>query len=317
MAGARRRVAIKAEVAALKIGWSRQETDLPLKATSFPGDPRAAVAAVALAIAVSATYAPVMAKLVHDWWSIPDYSHGLICAPLALWLAWRRREELAKTPLAPRGAAFLGILASTMLLLLGTLSAELFLTRISCLVFMASTVVFVAGWRHLRILAFPFVLLLMSVPIPAIILTRVTLPLQFAASSMAETALSGVGVPVLREGNVLVLPNATLQVAEACSGIRSLVSLMTMALVIARFSDRRWPARVAMVLAGIPLAIALNGLRVAITAAATYAFGPVALEGIIHEGLGGLMFVLALAILVAWARGIARCGRVLTLEPVI
>jgi exosortase len=275
------------------------------------------VAAAALGIAVSVTYAPVLTKLVHDWWSIPDYSHGLICAPLALWLAWSRREELTRTPLAPRGAAFLGIVASTLLLLLGTLSAELFLTRISCLVFMASTVVFVAGWRHLRILAFPFVLLLMSVPIPAIILTRVTLPLQFVASSMAETALTGVGIPVLREGNVLVLPNATLQVAEACSGIRSLVSLMTMALVIARFSDRRWTARVAIVLAGIPLAVAVNGLRVAITAAATYAFGPVALEGIIHEALGGLMFLLALAILVAWARGISRCGRVLTLQPVI
>jgi exosortase len=263
------------------------------------------------------TYAPVLIKLAHDWWSIPDYSHGLICAPLALGLAWSRREELRQTPLAPRGAAFLGILASTMLLLLGTLGAELFLTRIACLVFMASTVVFIAGWRHLRILAFPFVLLLMSVPIPAIILTRFTLPLQFAASSMADTALTGVGIPVLREGNVLVLPNATLQVAEACSGIRSLVSLMTMALVIARFADRRWTARVAIVLAGIPLAIAVNGLRVAITAATTYAFGPVVLEGIVHEALGFLMFLLALVILVAWARGIARCGRMLTLEPVL
>jgi exosortase len=283
----------------------------------MPRTSRSAIAAAALAITASVTYAPVLVKIVHDWWVIPDYSHGLICAPLALGLAWSRRKELRQTRPAPRGVAFLGILASMVLLVLGTLGAELFLTRISCLVFMASTVVFVAGWRHLRILAFPLVLLLMSVPIPAIILTRFTLPLQFAASSMAETALTGVGIPVLREGNVLVLPNATLQVAEACSGIRSLVSLMTIALVIARFADRRWTARVAIVLAGIPLAVAVNGLRVAITAATTYAFGPVVLEGIVHEALGFLMFLLALVILVAWARGITRCGRTLTLEPVL
>ena len=180
---------------------------------------------------------------------------------------------------------------------------------------MAYTVVFVAGWRHIRIFLFPFALLLMAVPIPAIVMTRITLPLQFAASSMAETAVTGVGIPVLREGNVLVLPNATLQVADACSGIRSLVSLMAMALVIARFADGRWAARVAIVLAAVPVAIAVNGLRVAITAAATYSVGPVALEGIVHEGLGWLMFLVALVLLAACARGIGRCRRVLSLEP--
>jgi exosortase len=292
------------------------DNNLLLKARTFPRTSPLYWAAAGLAITASLTYGPVLTKLAHDWWTVPDYAHGLICAPLALALAWRRREELRHTPLAPRGAAFLGILASTLLLLLGTLSAELFLTRISFLVFMASSVVFVAGWRHLRILAFPCVLLLMSVPIPAIILTRVTLPLQLVASSMAETALTAGGIPVLREGNVLVLPNATLQVAEACSGLRSLVSLMTMALLIARRADRRWTARAAIVLAGIPLAVAVNGLRVTITAATTYAFGPVALGGIVHGGLGWLMFLLALVILAAWARGITRWRRVLVLEPV-
>ena len=276
---------------------------------------RPVIAATVLAIAVSIVYGPVLAKMAHDWWAIADYSHGLVCVPFAMWLAWTRREELTQTPAAPQSAAFLGILAAVVLLLLGTLGAELFLTRISFLLLVVSTVVFVAGWRHLRILLFPFALLLMSVPLPAIVLTRITLPLQFAASSMAETAVTGVGIPVLREGNVLVLPNATLQVADACSGIRSLVSLITMALVIARFADRRWAARVAIVLAAVPVAIAVNGLRVAITAAATYSVGPVVLEGIVHEGLGWLMFLVALVLLAACARGIARCRRVLSLEP--
>jgi len=108
-----------------------------------------------------------------------------------------------------------------------------------------------------------------------------------------------------------------LQVAEACSGLKSLVSLMTMALLIARRADRRWTARLAVVIVAIPLAVAVNGLRVAIRAAATYGFGPLALEGIIHEGLGWLMFLVALLILAGWARGVARCRRVLKVDPVL
>jgi exosortase len=287
---------------------------VPFSGARLPSVPRRVAATAGLVVAASLVYGPVLAKMVRDWWFIPDYSHGLICAPLALGFAWSRREELRRTPPAPRSAALLGVVAALALLLLGTLGAELFLTRISFLLFVASTLVFVAGWRHLRILIFPFALLLVSVPIPAILMTRITLPLQFAASSMAETVLTGVGIPVLREGNVLVLPNATLQVAEACSGIRSLVSLMTMALVIARFADHRWYARVAIVLAGVPVAIAVNGLRVAITSVATYSFGPKVLEGIIHEAMGWLMFLLALGLLAACARAVAMMHRRLTFE---
>lgn len=292
----------------------RKDKGMPLGGGRLPRTTRLAVATLGLTIAALVVYGPVVAKMARDWWSIADYSHGLVCAPLALWLAWNRREELHQTPPAPRPAAFLGIVAALVLLLLGTLGAELFLTRLSFLLFVASTVVFVAGWRHLRILVFPLALLVLAVPIPAIVMTRLTLPLQFAASSMAETALTGVGIPVLREGNVLVLPNATLQVADACSGIRSLVSLMTMALVIARFADPRWIARVAIVLAGVPVAIAVNGLRVAITSAAAYSFGPVVLEGIVHEALGWVMFLVAALMLAACAHGIARGRRVPTLE---
>jgi len=289
---------------------------MPPSGGRFPHTTRRTAALAGLVIAAAFVYGPVIAKLARDWWLVADDSHGLICAPLALGLAWSRRHELRGTPLAPDSTAMLGVAAAIGLLLLGTLGAELFLTRLSFLLFMASTVIFVAGWRHVRILLFPFVLLLVSVPIPAILITRITLPLQFVASGMAESALTAVGIPVLREGNVLILPNATLQVAEACSGIRSLVSLLTMALVIARFTDDRVAARTAIVLAGVPVAIAVNGLRVAITSVATYSFGPVVAEGLVHELLGGLMFLVALMLLIAWAQGVARLSRRLNLEAV-
>jgi exosortase len=277
--------------------------------------PNAAI--TGLLVVASVTYGPVLAKLVSDWWSIGDYSHGLICAPMAIAIGWGRRAELQEAPQAPHSVGYLGVVGAVLLLLLGTLGAELFLTRISFLLFLASAVVFIAGWRHLRILLFPLALLLVAVPIPAIVLTRVTLPLQFAASTTAEMALNAVNIPVLREGNVLVLPNATLQVAEACSGIRSLMALMTIGLVIARFAESRWLARIAILLAAVPVAVLVNALRVAVTAAATYAFGPVALVGVVHEALGGVMFLLALVLIAASARGIAQCRRTFTPEPVV
>ena len=263
-----------------------------------------AAAWTALIAATTAVYAPVVTKLVADWWSDPDYSHGLLCAPLAVGIAVARRTELARLAAAPSAIGLAGAGAAMAALGLGILGAELFLTRISLLLFIASTILYVFGWRHLRVLAFPLALLLLSIPIPAIVTTRFTLPLQFAASAMAETSLGTLGIPVLRDGNVLVLPNATLQVAEACSGIRSLVSLIVLALVIARFSERRAPARTAIVCAALPVAVLVNGVRVTVTAAATYWYGTAAAEGVAHEAVGLLAFAVAFTMLLGCARAV-------------
>jgi exosortase len=256
----------------------------------------------ALSLGAALVYAPVLTKLAADWWSNPEYSHGLLCVPAAVAIAFSRRRELRSLALAPRAVGFAGAVIAMLLLGLGTLGAELFLTRMSFALFLASAIVYVWGWRHLRVLAFPFALLLLSIPIPAIVITRITLPLQLAASSMSESGLMAAGIPVLREGNVLVLPNATLQVAEACSGIRSLISLVVFALVIGRLVDRRLAARAAIIAAAVPVAVLVNGLRVTITAFATYRYGPSAAEGVVHETLGILTFALAVGLLGACAQ---------------
>ena len=261
----------------------------------------AAAALATLALVVGVVYAPVLTKLAADWWSSPEYSHGLLCAPAALAIAYSRRRELRSLRPAPSGVGLAGAVIAIALLGLGTLGAELFLTRISFALLVASCVLFLFGWRHLRVLALPFALLLLSIPIPAIVITRLTLPLQLAASAMSESGLMAAGVPVLREGNVLVLPNATLQVAEACSGIRSLVSLVVLALVIGRTVDPRASARAAIILAAVPVAVLVNGLRVTITALATYQYGPAVASGAVHEALGVLTFALAVGLLGACA----------------
>jgi exosortase len=259
------------------------------------------VAAV-FTVATGWLYAPVVLKLVRQWWLDPDYSHAFLVVPIAVVLVWRRRRELANEPAVPSFAGLAVSAGALLVLIVGTLGAELFLTRISVLLFAAGAVVFLLGWRHLRLLAFPLVLLLLTIPVPAIVISRLTLSLQLCASSIAETLLAWVHIPVLREGNVLVLPNATLQVAEACSGIRSLTALVTLALLVARFGEHgMWP-RTVILLSSIPIAVLVNGLRVAAAAVAARWYGTAAVEGAVHDLLGWLMFLVAFGLLAACAR---------------
>jgi exosortase len=251
-------------------------------------------------------YGPTIGKLAYDWWTNPDYSHGLIVMPLALALVWSRRRELADTTANPSAFGLAGVAGALLLLILGTLGAELFLTRASLLTFIAGTIVFLYGWRHLRLVAFPLVLLALTIPIPAIVISRLTLSLQFCASALAEAILNLCRIPVLREGNVLVLPNATLQVAEACSGIRSLTALVTLALVVARFSSWNWFARALIIASAIPIAVVVNGLRVAAAAVGARWFGAAAVEGTVHEMLGWVMFLVAFAMMALVARTVNR-----------
>jgi exosortase len=260
---------------------------------------------LAFLVPAAILYGPVAARLAAAWWTDAEYSHGLLCAPLAIGIAVARRQTLRQMPRAPRPAALTGAIAALGLLLLGILGVEPFLTRVSLLLFAASTVVYLYGWRPLRALALPFVLLALAIPIPAILMTRVTLPLQLAASTVAEGALGLMRIPVLRDGNVLMLSNATLQVAEACSGVRSMMSLVTVGVLIAAYAETRTLARWAIVAAAVPVTLMVNALRVTLTACAAHRYGPGAAGGVIHEGEGVLLFLVAVALLLACARLVA------------
>jgi exosortase len=197
----------------------------------------------------------------------------------------------------PSAVGLVIVLGSCATLTAGILGAELFLTRISIVGIVAGTVLFVMGWQHLRILGFPIAFLILMIPIPAIIFNQIAFPLQLLASRFGETALNVADIPVLREGNVIVLANTTLEVAEACSGIRSLVSLLTLGIVYGYFTDPRGWLRVTISLATIPIAIVANGLRVAGTGIAAHYYGPEAATGFFHTFSGWLVFIVAFLML--------------------
>jgi len=263
--------------------------------------------AVALVVAGFALlYRQVLVKLVLDWYHDDNYSHGFLIVPLALYFAWERRAKLQKIPFAPSAFGLVVVLGSVLLLIAGILGSELFLTRISIIGAIIGVLLFLLGWQHLRALAFPLGFLLLMIPIPAIIFNQIAFPLQLLASQFGESAMGLANVPVLREGNVLILANTTLEVAEACSGIRSLVSLLTLAIVFGYFSDPRGWVRTLLALSSIPVAIVTNGFRVAGTGIAAHRFGPAAAEGFFHEFSGWLVFVSAFMLMLAVQRAIVR-----------
>jgi exosortase len=264
-------------------------------------------------------YRDVVAKLVHDWTTDGNYSHGFVVVPLAAYFAWERRRAFVETPRRPSVAGLFVIAGSLLMLFAGTLGAELFLTRISMLATVAGILLFLFGRDHVRILWFPLAFLVLMIPIPAIVFNQVAFPLQLLASRFGESALSALHVPVLREGNVIVLANATLEVAEACSGIRSLVSLLMLGIVYGHFADPRPGSRVALAVATIPIAIIANGVRVAGTGVAAHWFGAAAAEGFFHTLSGWVLFVVAFTMLLVIQPVISRtvtfCSRLTLVLP--
>jgi exosortase A len=272
----------------------------------MPSRAKLTAAITLLACAFVLLYWPVLRKLVYDWSTDENYSHGFLIVPLAAYLAWERRDRLRALPARPNTFGLLIVAGSLVMLVAGLLGAELFLTRISMLGMLVGGILFVLGWKHLKALLFPVGVLLLMIPIPAIIFNQILFPLQLLASRVGEASLSAAGIPVLREGNVIILANTTLEVAEACSGIRSLVSLLTLAIVYGYFSDHRPGIRLAIAFAAIPVAIIANGVRVAGTGFAAHYFGPAAAQGFFHTFSGWLVFVVAFLLLFAVMQLIQR-----------
>jgi exosortase len=247
---------------------------------------------------LAAAYIPVLVRLARQWLHDENASHGLIVAPLAVWLIWTTRDRWRAANVAPSQLGLVVLFGSLAVYAAGMLGAELFLARVSLVGVAAGAVLYIWGWRHLRLIVFPLALFALAVPLPAILLNQVTFPLQLVASRVGEAAISAGGIPVLREGNVLMLANTTLEVAEACSGIRSLVSLVTLAVVAAYFRGGRMAGGVALVLLAVPIAVAANAARVAGTGIAAHFWGTRAAEGFFHMFSGWLVFGVAAALMV-------------------
>ncbi len=249
---------------------------------------------------VTALYAPILVRLVAQWYNDADYSHGFLVPLLSAYLIWHKRDDLAKVPKRPSFWGMIVVLFSLGILFLGSLGAELFLSRSSLIGVICGLVIYFQGWAMLRAMAFPIAFLMFAIPLPALIYNEIVFPLQFIASTFATRTLEILNIfPIMREGNVLVMPGMRLEVVEACSGIRSLMSLLALAAGYGYVAERSNIVRWFLFLAMVPLAIVSNGTRVMITALMTHYIGPEAAEGFMHEFSGWVIFVVATILFLA------------------
>jgi exosortase len=242
-------------------------------------------------------YHATLAHLVGQWWNDPNFSHGFFVPLFSAFVVWQERPRLASLTQRPSwwGLPVLGF--GLCVLIVGQMGAELFLSRLSMLIVLAGLIVLFLGWNFMRALLFPWAFLLLMIPIPAIVFNQITFPLQLLASKVASTTLPWMGVPVLREGNVIILPAMALEVAEACSGIRSLMSLATLAVIYGYLMERRVAVRTVLALASIPIAVAANSLRIVGTGLLVQYWDPEKAQGFFHEFSGWLIFVISLVLL--------------------
>jgi exosortase len=253
-------------------------------------------------------YGPVFAGLVKQWNENEDMGHGFFVPVIAAWIAWQRREEVLA---APKRTSWLGlalVVFGAVQLWIGTLGAEFFLARSAIVECTAGIVLFLGGWHVLRILAFPLFLLVFMIPLPNVIYNQITMPLQMFASKVAATTLDLLGYPVLREGNIIELASQKLSVVEACSGIRSLLSLSFLSLVYAYFFDRRRWMRWALLGLTVPIAIAANAGRVTLTGIMSE-IDPELATGLAHTASGWVIFMIALVMLIVTHQIIDRVSR--------
>ncbi len=244
---------------------------------------------------VFGTY-PILRHLVEQWTYDEDVNHGFLVPLVAAWIAWGRRERILAMKLEPAWWG-LGVMAwGTVQSYIGWLGAEQFLQRTSVLILLVGILLTIGGTALVKELAFPLLLLPFMIPIPAVIYNSITFPLQLFASRVAEWALDLLGYPVLRDGNILELASQKLSVAEACSGIRSLLSLSFLSLVYAYFFDTRVWMRWALLGATLPIAIIANAGRVTITGILSEIDTDLA-KGFFHELEGWVIFVIAFLLL--------------------
>jgi eight transmembrane protein EpsH (proposed exosortase) len=258
---------------------------------------RLVVWSVILAALVVLVYASVIKNLVVQWWTDVNYGHGFFVPLLSGYILWHERERWTKSEVKPNNFGFVVMLGAVGLLLLGSLGAELFTGRFSMLVLLAGMILFLAGWKTLRAVSFPLGYLIWMIPIPVIIFNQITFPLQLVASRMATAGLELVQVPVLRDGNVLAMSNYSLEVVEACSGIRSLMTLIALAVAYGYLVEpRRW-VRYILALVMIPIAIATNAIRILGAGMLAHRYGPSTAESFLHGFSGWFIFMSALVLM--------------------
>ena len=273
------------------------------------------MAAVALPAALVFSYRDVIERLVHQWKSSEDYSHGFLILPIALYLVWMKRAELRNTALGTDWRGISLVMAAVGIYVIGELGADVNLPRVSLLVLIIGLVWLLCGWRVVKVLRFPLGFLFLMLPLPGYVHKQVTFPLQLLSSKWAVEILQRIGMSVYREGNIIDIIGMRMQVVEACNGLRYILPLLTLVVLIAVLGHKSIWKRTLLILSAVPLAILGNILRIAGTGVVAEHWGREAAEGFLHDFSGWLVFMISLCVFIILSTLLRRIPEASREEP--
>ncbi|MEJ2201699.1 MAG: exosortase/archaeosortase family protein [Desulfuromonadaceae bacterium] len=256
-----------------------------------------------------AIYWGIVPGMVSDWNNDPNYSHGFLVPLISGYFVWQKWPQLKSLTVQPSNAGLLLIVGSLLLLIFGFAGTEYFSMRSSLVFLLAGLVLYWCGWGIFRQMALSIGFLLFMVPLPYIVYDAMAFPLKLLVAKYSVAALKLMGIAVMREGNIIMFPQTILEVADACSGLRSLMSLLALALAFAFFSQTSTIKRVVMVLAAVPIAVLTNMFRVIVTGVLAQHYGAAAAEGFFHEFAGMAVFALAMLLLFLLGGLLRKVGR--------
>lgn len=261
---------------------------------------------IATTLAFVGLFSEPVRTLARDWWNNPDAGHGLLLAPVSLWLGWKAGLSPLRQSQPVLGS--LVLVGAVLLRWSAGLAAELFTMRFSAWLAIVGVIVFFGGLRQLRQWWLPVTLMLLSIPLPAVITNTLAIPLQLKASQLGTALIEWREIPVRLSGNVIQIPGQRLFVAEACSGLRSLTALIALGVMMGGIYLRTWPARIILILLSIPIAVAVNSVRIFLTAFLMHFVDPALGRGFMHTSEGWALFVGALGLvgLLAWAMSLVE-----------
>lgn len=262
-----------------------------------------------LSIVLAWLYYPVISAMVLEWYGNPNHSHGFIIPIISGYFIWRRREDVKQLTMRPTNWGIVLLVGGLITYVLGEMGAAYTTTRISLFFVLAGVILFIYGMPFFKWLYLPFFYLLFMIPVPQYLYEAAAFPLKVFVSNYSVLCLQIIGIPVLREGNVITLKDTVLQVVDACSGIRSLISLIAIGVAYAFISQRAKLKRIILVLATVPIAIFANTLRIVITGILATFYGRETAEGFFHEFAGIAVFMLSVVILVGVGILLTKIGK--------
>lgn len=242
-------------------------------------------------------FSPVLTGLWKVWSSSDDSSHGFFIIPIALYICWQKKQVLGQISTKYSWLGFFGFVIALLLYIGSEYAGIETITSVSMIFCLVGLILFLFGWEVLKELAFPLFFLVFMVPVPGQIFSSLTMPLQLIVSKLSVSLASSFGLAILREGNVIYLPDQVLEVVQACSGLRSLMSLLTLSLVMGYLTLKKNIFRVTLFVSALPIAIFVNIVRVFIMIVASYFFQYNLAADSVHTIYGIIIFFFALAII--------------------